>query len=779
MTYDSERQKFGRERIDIIEIDFEKCALTYGTSPCTAAVGTTGSEKCKNSFATCQDLANYDGSDTLTVRCCSARSPHPIGIDAIPNIAGKVSVTPSRIDLKGGLGERARLTVDFNDHPHADRDIDPYVDERTYDPLDRGTFWTKVRAIWPNYQFRNVRHESGYIVNDAYDASNFQTRYYVVDSLDVSNGRATLSAVDPLKLAMKDKALMPAPNSGKLSATLSSSATSFTVTPSGVGDDEYDSSGFLTIDKEVMSFTRSGDNFTVTRAQYNTEAKEHSEDSTVQQAYQKNDQVNVIVEDALGFTNIDSSLIPSSEWQTEIDTYLSGLLDGIIVKPMDVKKVLQELAEAAPHYLWWDERNQKIQLTALKAPPNNADTLDMDENLVEGVVVRDKPDMRISTVFVSYGQINPTEKLDEIDNFEQTYVRIDTDSIAKYGTSQVKTINSRWISGNNAAGARTLAALIGRRFADIPREIQFKLDPKDSDLWLNQSRNINHRDILDPTSSQPLDTMFQIMSARERDSEFEYKGLEYVYGDELPEDEGGGDPDVDIVIINSNRENLNLRTAYDALFPTPDSSTQAKFIIDNGNIVGSSTTAGVGLDTGSWPAGATVTLQINSSSYVVGAGGDGADAGSSTDGGDGGLAMILNHDLELINNGVIGGGGGGGGSSSGFHSPTGYSSESAGGGGAGYLVGTGGNGTTGDNPNATITQADDGGTENGGSGGQVTLLGGSQGGAGGDLGQAGANGSTNYAGPVSNGGAAGAAIDKNGYTLTETVTGDIRGSILT
>ena len=759
MTYDNERQKFGRERIDIVEIDFEKCALTYGNAPCTAAVGTTGSEKCKNSFATCQDLANYDGSDTLTVRCCSARSPHPIGIDAIPNISGKVSVTPSKIDLKGGLGERARLTVDFNDHPHADRDIDPYVDERTYDPLDRGTFWTKVRAIWPNYQFRNVRHESGYIVNDSYDAANFQTRYYVVDSLDVSNGRATLSAVDPLKLAMKDKALMPAPNSGKLSATLSAGATSFTVTPSGVGDDEYDSSGFLTIDKEVMSFTRSGDNFTVTRAQYNTEAKEHSEDSTVQQAYQKNDQVNVIVEDALGFTNIDSSLIPSSEWQTEIDTYLNGLLDGIIVKPMDVKKVLQELAEAAPHYLWWDERNQKIRLTALKAPPNNADTLDMDENLIQGVHIKDKPDMRVSTVFVSYGQINPTEKLDEINNFEQTYVRIDTDSIAKYGTSQIKSINSRWIASNNTAGARTLAALIGRRFSDIPREINFKLDPKDSDLWLNFIRKINHRDILDPTSSLPLDTMFQVTSARENDNEFDYKGLEFLYGDELPEDEGGGNPAVDLVIINSDRQNINLRTEYDSLFPTPDASTQAKFIIDNGNIIGSSSAATVSLDTGSWPAGATITLQVNNSSYVVGAGGDGDNDGSAP-GESGGKAIILNHDLELINNGIVGGGGGGGGGA------TTGSAIAGGGGGAGNDVGLRGGGN-----------ADDGTLENGGNADSVTVgFDIAFGGDGGDLGQAGSAGSGSTS---SAGGAAGAAIDKNGYTLTETTTGDIRGTILT
>lgn len=779
MSYDNLKQEYGRERIDVIEIDVERCALTYGTAPCTASVGVTGSEKCKNSQNTCQDLANYDGSATLTTRYCTNRSPHPIGIDAIPSLES-VNVTPTKIDLKGGLGQRASLSANFIDHPHSDLDIDPYVTERTYNPLDRGSYWTKFRAIFPNYQFRALRHLVGYLVDDTFDANNFETRHYVIDRLDASKGKCNIVAKDPISKAMAGKALMPAPNTGKLLSGISAGATSATLTPSGVGDNEYAASGFITIDKEVMSFTRSGDTLTLTRGQYNTTAVAHNANATVQEAYQKNDQVNKIVEDALAFANIDSSFIPSSQWQSEVDTYLSGLLDGIIVKPMDVKKVLQELSEAAPHYLWWDEREQKIQLTALKAPPTSANTLNMDDNLIEdATVVKDNPDMRISTVFVSYGQINPTLKLDEPNNWEQTYARIDTDSIDKYDSSTVKVINSRWINSTNAAGARQLAALIGRRFADIPRSIRFSLDAKDSDVWVGQSRAINHRDIVDGTSGLPVDTIFQIMSARETKKWYQYEALEFVYGQALDEDEGGGEPGVDLVIITSDDRNINLRTIYDTLFPTPDASTEAKFVIDNGTIIGSTSTSTLSLDTGSWPAGATVTLQLNSDAFVVGKGGAGS-SDSGSDGGDGGDAIILNHDLTLVNNGVIGGGGGGGGAGT-----------STGGGGTGTAGGGGGagdqNGSRGSN-SLTGVSADvnnvgsDGSLEDGGGGGFVRWndVGEpeiAQGGNGGDLGQAGTSGSGDTA--TSNGGAAGAAIDKNGYTLTETVTGDIRGSILT
>lgn len=780
MSFDTEKAKFGRERIDIIEIDLEKCALTYGTSPCTAAVGTTGSEKCKNSLETCQDPTNYDGTGTLTQKFCTNRSPHPIGIDAIPSL-NSVNVTPTKIDLKGGLGQRAELTCTFNDHPSADRDVDPYVTERTYNPLDRGTYWTKLRAIFPNYQFRELRHKVGYIVNDEYDANNFETRYYVLDNISVNRGTARVKAKDPLSKAMSNKALMPAPNSGKLLSAINSTATSATLTPTGIGNSEYAASGYITIDKEVMSFTRSGDTLTLTRAQYNTVAAAHNASATVQEAYQKNDQVHEIVQDALALANIDSSFIPASEWQSEIDTYLSGLLDGIICKPTDVKKILQELSEAQPHYLWWSERDQEIKLTALKAPPTSANALNMDDNFIsESVTFTDVPDLRASTVFISYGQVDPTQKLDEPNNYEQTYARIDTDSISKYGSSQVKTINSRWITTANSARARQAAALIGRRFSDIPRQVSFALDAKDSSVWVGQNRSINHRDIIDPTSSLPVDTIFQIMSAKEQNDMYLYTGLEFVYGDSLPEDEGGGDPDVDLVLLTIDEQDLNLRTRYDTLYPTPDATTEAKFVIENGVEIGSTSTSTAGIDTGTWPAGATVTLQINSGGYSVGRGGD-ASSSASTAGSAGGKAIILNHDLELINNGVIGGGGGGGGAGTSIGG--GGTGTSGGGGGAGYTAGSAGNITlTGDTPDSQ-TNPSSGTLENGGGGG--ALLWGPEGepslyfcigGNGGDLGQAGSSGTGDSS---SAGGAAGAAIDKNGYTLTQAVAGDIRGSILT
>ena len=60
MTYSTEAAKFGRIPVAFIECDMDYCGNVYGSSPCTASIGVTGDDKCYNTYATCQDTANFD-----------------------------------------------------------------------------------------------------------------------------------------------------------------------------------------------------------------------------------------------------------------------------------------------------------------------------------------------------------------------------------------------------------------------------------------------------------------------------------------------------------------------------------------------------------------------------------------------------------------------------------------------------------------------------------------------------------------------------------------------
>ena len=762
MAYDNEKIKFGKEHIYIVEMDLEYCGNFFGFSPCTATG--SGDSKCYNVRNTCQDLPNF-ASSVKTYRFCESRSAHPIGLIAIPSL-NNVSISPAKIDLGGGLGTRASVNLSFIDHPASDIGVDKYLADRTYIASERGSFWTKLRARNPNYQFKNLRVKSGYLVDGVYVAANFTTRYYIIESMNVSGGKASIIAKDPLKLASSKKALAPKASTGLLKFSLTAIETELTLIPLGIGNLEYPTSGFISIKSEVMSFTRSGDVMTaLSRGAKNSTASTHAINDTVQLCLeysgQTRGQLDFIVKDLLTtYANIDTAFIDDGLWDAEVSAYLSGLLDGIITKPYDVFKLLKELAESMPHYLWWNEITQKIELTALKQPPITANVLNMDNNIIAGSFsTKDKQELRASTIFVNFGMFDPTAKLDEPNNYQQSYVRVDTDSISKYGSSEIKVVNSRWISNTNKAAALQLAALYGRRFSDVPREVKFSLDAKDSDVWVGQTKAINHIDIVDD-SGAAVNTNFQIMSAKENKT-FDYTALEFTYGQELPEDEGGGDPSVERVLISTDSYNVNLRTLFNALYPTVDATTKALFIFEGGNKVGSQTASGLAVNTGTWPAGATVTLQLNEGSYIVGKGGDESQAG--------GTALSMAHPITLVNNGTIGGGGGGGGYA------TGSNYRSGGGGGAGYDIGI--KGTT-QSAGGSATYGENGTLESGGAGGSIVTTGSepqfSTGGDGGDLGDAGQNAfgdATN-----TNGGAAGAAIEQNGNALTITTLGDIRGT---
>lgn len=689
-----------------------------------------------------------------TYRFCLPRSPHPIGIDAIPSLAS-VNITASKIDVSGGMGERSSVSLTFNDHPHNDLNIDKYASERSYIATDRGSFWTKLRARNPSYQFRSLRLLSGYLEEGRFIESNFKTRNYVIDKMDVSGGKCSIKAQDPLKKASAKKAQVPMPSTGVLSEDITSSTTSTAI--GGIGEyDKYPSSGYITLSgSEIVQYNKTvSPLINMVRGAFNTVPSDHAEDSVMQLCYFKEAEVNAIAEDVLvNYAGIDQSFINSVSWQTEVDENLNGNLKGIIPAPTDVEIILKELSEAKPHFIYWDEINQKINFTALKPPPESANVIDMNSGIVKNSFnTKDVPEMRASTVYYVFGQLDPTKDMSDLSNFTQTIVRSDAESRAKYQSNQIKKVVSRWIPSTSKPIAENAAQLLGRRFADIPREIKFSLDAKDNSLNIGDTRAINHRDIVD-ASGIPQNTIFQIISARESDN-FDYVGIEYKFAQVL---NGDNDIDTDTIKISINERNLNLYDRYVAYFGSePTGTTEAVFEIEGGVIVGSDSNDDYALEVGSWPSGASVTL-INRG-YIVGTGGISYDPTTKKDGGP---AMNIDYDIIFANFGVVGGGGGAGGH--GFY----QGAIIGGGGGAGDEIGFS-SGRYKYSP--TLWSQANGGLE---LGGESNFTSSGNSGKGGDLGQAGANG--NY-GSIS-GGSAGKAINLSGNTITYIEEGDIRGAV--
>jgi len=223
-----------REPIEIIELDLDCCALTFGTAPCTAALSAAVPHKCFNTFYTCADKPNYDKT-TKTYRFVQARSNYPVGATTFPCLLAS-SGRSSTVNIAGAddrmssFGRRAEVTADFVDFPYHDRFADKYQAQRIsgaaqfsgvgYDPATRGTFWGKLKARNQNYANRPMRIITGYLDGGILTVET--TRHFVITNMTGpdADGRVSITGKDVLTLADDDKAVAPAQSSAMLSEAM-------------------------------------------------------------------------------------------------------------------------------------------------------------------------------------------------------------------------------------------------------------------------------------------------------------------------------------------------------------------------------------------------------------------------------------------------------------------------------------------------------------------------------------------------------------------------------
>lgn len=752
----------GGELIEVVELDQPFCTLEYGSSPCTAVLGTDGTEKCRNTFSTCQDTANYNAG-TLTLTFVKSQSSIPQDGYYFPSLRS-ISHTPSKISSssegkRSPLGKRAKMSATFVDHPHTDRVVDKYAEERIsgaaqssgvgYDPLEKGTFWGKWRARNLYYFGSDIRTKVG--VQDPIDFSSMTERHFVVERIigPGTGNQVTIEAKDPLKLVDNDRAKAPAVSTGELDAGINDSVTSATLAPSGIGNSEYPASGKVVIGKEIMSFTRSGDTLTLTRAQDGTAAASHDAEDTVQLCleYSSDDAADIVNDLLTNYTPIDASFIPKSDWDDEVANFLPGLYSTVIPKPTGVRDLIGELAEQVGFSIWWDERDQEIKLAAIKPPTASSLTID-DSQIIEGSLsIRDNVKARISQVWTSYGMISRTEPLDDENNYRSTLVTVDADAKSdnEYGQDEIREIHSRWIGASNKSAARSVNNRLLGRFRDVIKEVTFRLPSYRADeIAMGQSHNLETLYNQDE-NGDPLVMPIIILS-------IEPDGDELIIEAEELRFDGGFESGTRTVELPSGTTlDFNFREAYDAIWSPPSGSTDIKCIVPAGAVVGASLNDGTGVsfDVGDWSDYSFNSLTIEVEGRIAGAGGNGGV--SSTDGFDGGTALYTRQAVDVTNNGVIAGGGGGGGGDRGPSEQQIF--LGGGGGGAGASVGSGGFGI---NPgtDGTLTAGGDGGASAG---------------DGGDPGQDGQNGDDG------SGGSAGAAVDGDSY-VTWSGSGSIVGS---
>ena len=525
MTYEAQAQESGKTAVQIVELYMSRCSRSYGVAPCTAAIGVTGTDRCFNTTATCQDRPNLDLAPYVyrfasqRVEGLQAPGDPPI----FPTLLS-VKTAPTILTPGKGLGVRASLSVTIQDHPWTDVGCDPYRTLRSYDPDGRGTFWGK----WLNrnrfYENRRIDVLTGFMNDDGtYDAANFNRRSYIITKISgpSSTGQVSIEAKDPLKLADGEKAKWPRASLASLTANINELVTSVAITDPNLDLTEWWNAGqrYLRCEEEIMLATgasgigTSSVTLTVTRGSMpswydfsQNVAEAHDLEASVQPCWLFDDEmVYDIVYFLLNYVaGIDSSNLPLAEWITEIDNgfqYLS--FSTLLTEPVEVKKLLEEISQLSV-MMFWHERDQEVKLKGLRFQQLIGPQINDDQSIVaESVGVSEDSAALITQSWIYYDMTWPLAIMSELRSYRNVDIRanLDRETVEEYQRPAIRQTMSRWLNRSQTGVAVEIGTTILRQYQDVRKIISFAMDPKDDAYWVGDTVGIATKYIQDESGA--------------------------------------------------------------------------------------------------------------------------------------------------------------------------------------------------------------------------------------------------------------------------------------
>ena len=448
-------------------------------------------------------------------------------IYTMPALLGSDTVG-TRVNVTGAdgryepLGRRAYMSVQIADFAHTDFPFDPYLSDRTYNPLDRGTFWPKwlvrnkfgkTRAI--------VRRYTGY---NGQTLDEMRSQSYVLDRVNVGREQVTMECRDILTLTEFLRTQVPAQSSGLLNADLTDVATTLTLT--GDVTAEYPVTGTLRIEDELIQYTGralngSNTDFTgLTRGTDGSTAAEHDINELAQICRRYTDaRIDDVLEDILiNDARIPAQFVDLAKFKSEYDESLSAYdLTTLISEPTGADTLIGEMAEQCAFYIWWDERRQIVDMQAIKPITEVSKTLTQEFDIIgDSFSVEERPDERVTSVVMYYKPRDFAGSLSKPTNFSNVAIRSDAteQSLDQYGKlPQTREMFSRWLT-TNAQVAQTIGRF-GARYVDVPLYVSFLVDAKDRGLWVGDFVSISHDYLLTPNGGKDVLRRWLVIEAEE------------------------------------------------------------------------------------------------------------------------------------------------------------------------------------------------------------------------------------------------------------------------
>lgn len=478
------------------------------------------------------------------------------------------------------LGNFGTLSVNYQDIPHNDNIVDPYRLERSWDALDRGTFFTKFLARNQYYNARNYRVLTGFAGQYIAD---FEVKHYLQDTISRPNsaGRCSLNGVSPFRRLDDRKAQYPTESNSKLILDFAIGATTLEVDNTVNSANELEEN-LIYIGGEIIKYTT--ETITVgvktvytgcVRAQHGTDERDHKVDDSAQHTifFDRNKATSSLYEilkTLFNTGNFVDSILDLSEWQTEIGQWLItySRLERVIFKPTSIKELIGELSKECGFFTWFEETENLVKLKAIRPEIGSLVRLTEANDLLGGQTTpKSKTDSRISEVVVDSNLFaansDPTKRI----SYRNTNVRFsDTSSPEKYGQKSIFEIKARWLYTQTQIN--TLTSRVLRRYEDDAQFIDFKVDIK-NDLTVGQVFELLTSRYVDTNGLQEL-RQWQVLSRHREGDTISFSVQEFYITGNYFVIAPNGTPDYDTATDED-------KSTYGYIGPLPDGTEYTIF----------------------------------------------------------------------------------------------------------------------------------------------------------------------------------------------------------
>lgn len=456
-AYTAQAEAFEHQVQFLVEIDLDRCAETYTSSPCAASDAGDGS-RCWYSWGTCQDQANYNKT-TRTYKFCMMNVPWPDpdvqvyplvkNFVTIPQEAkpGKLFVIPEKVKIE--------FAVMHNPPP-----IDIDKGSGFFNTAYIGEFWRNLVARNRNYPGRALRIYRGF--NAAgFTESDFEQvgSDYFIRSIQIKRDKVVIEAESQLADIAKTKAPVEISDDNTVQSSINDSATSVTVKDA---TEYYDPANFtqneifVKMENEICKVTNVNTSthvLTITRGQWGTTAASHAAGVKVVQiiAMGDNDPTTptaITVGEALlrllEFANIPAAKIDTTAF-SDIDDSFWPTADILttISRSEKVAKHMKMIRESRGIIIFIDE-NSKFSASAM-APDAQPIEIDRAKLVDESVTVKDDDEERLTRVAIFY---DPAEDGSvDYKDFQKVVISIDAELEDENNYDDIKDENfiDRWL----------------------------------------------------------------------------------------------------------------------------------------------------------------------------------------------------------------------------------------------------------------------------------------------------------------------------------------------